>query len=200
VRPLDHFDCVIMAELQVRGDLPNVELARRLGLSPAATLRRVQQLRSDGRIEGIRAVINHEKVELRVEAFVLITLTEYSEAGDAQFARALDSLPNVLRADAVTGADDVLLHIAAVDTRDLQDVLRTLPRIGARRVTHASPARSGQTTGPCPGTDQALLTRKVCAPATMADQLGQPMRPHSGSRPPYGDDVSAGRVCWPSFG
>src|SRR5215211_934409 len=46
---LDHFDYVIMAELQVRGDLPNVELARRLGLSPAATLRRVQQLRSDGR-------------------------------------------------------------------------------------------------------------------------------------------------------
>jgi Lrp/AsnC family leucine-responsive transcriptional regulator len=41
----------------------------------------------------------------------------------------------VLRADAVTGADDVLLHIAAVDTRELQDVLRTLPRIGARRVT-----------------------------------------------------------------
>ncbi|HET9563536.1 MAG TPA: AsnC family transcriptional regulator [Mycobacterium sp.] len=57
MRPLDHFDCVIMAELQVRGDLPNVQLARRLGLSPAATLRRVQQLRSDGRLEGIRAVI-----------------------------------------------------------------------------------------------------------------------------------------------
>ena len=34
----------------------------------------------------------------------------------------------------------------------------------------------------------------------MANQLGQPMRPHSGSRAPYGDDVSAGRVCWPSFG
>ena len=135
VRPLDHFDCVIMAELQVRGDLPNVELAPRLRLSPAATLRRVQQLRSDGRIEGIQAVINHEKVGLRVEAFVLVTLTEHSEAGDAQFARALDSLPNVLRADAVTGADDVLLHIAAVDTRELQNVLRTLPRIGARGVT-----------------------------------------------------------------
>lgn len=135
MRPLDHFDCVIMAELQVRGDLPNVELARRLGLSPAATRRRVQQLRSDGRIEGIRAVINHEQIGLRVEAFVLVTLTEHSEAGDAQFARALDSLPNVLRADAVTGADDAQLHIAAVDTRDFQDVLRTLPRIGARRVT-----------------------------------------------------------------
>jgi Lrp/AsnC family transcriptional regulator, leucine-responsive regulatory protein len=124
---LDHFDCVIMAELQARGDLPNVELARRRGLSPAATLRRVQQLRSDGRIEAIRAVINHEKVGLRVEAFVLVTLAEHSEAGDAEFARALDSLPNVLRADAVTGADDVLLHIAAVDTRDSKTCFAPFP-------------------------------------------------------------------------
>jgi Lrp/AsnC family transcriptional regulator, leucine-responsive regulatory protein len=41
----------------------------------------------------------------------------------------------VLRADAVTGADDVLLHVAAPDTRELQEVLRTLPRISASRVT-----------------------------------------------------------------
>ena len=48
MRPLDHFDCVIMAELQVRGDLPHVELARRLGLSPAATLRRVHGGETEG--------------------------------------------------------------------------------------------------------------------------------------------------------
>ena len=124
-----------MTELQEQGDLPNVELARRVGLSPAATLRRVQGLRSDGCIRGSRAVIDHEKVGLRVEAFVLVTLAEHSERGDARFARALDALPNVLRADAIAGADDVLLHVVAADTRELQDVLRTLPRIGARRVT-----------------------------------------------------------------
>jgi Lrp/AsnC family transcriptional regulator, leucine-responsive regulatory protein len=133
VRPLDHFDCVIMAESQVRGDLPNVELARRLGLSPAATLPRSSNSAATAESrESEPSLITRRS---NCNAFVLVTLTEHSEAGDAQFARALDSLPNVLRADAVTGADDVLLHIAAVDTRDLQDVLRTLPRIGARRVT-----------------------------------------------------------------
>lgn len=122
-----------MAELQVHADLPNVELARRLGLSPAATLAGCSNF--GGRIAGIRAVVDHEKVGLRVEAFVLVTMAEHSEASDAQFARALGGMPNVLRADAVTGADDVLLHIAAADTRELQEVLRALPRIGARRVT-----------------------------------------------------------------
>jgi AsnC-like helix-turn-helix protein len=50
-------------------------------------------------------------------------------------SEALAGIPAVLRADAVTGPDDVPLQIAAADARDLQSVLRTLPRIGARRVT-----------------------------------------------------------------
>ncbi|HEY7273896.1 MAG TPA: Lrp/AsnC family transcriptional regulator [Actinoplanes sp.] len=132
---LDDKDCAILDLLQSEGDLPNVELARRVHLSPAATLRRVQRLRIEGVITGVRAIVDPEKVGAKVEAFVLIALAEHSEAGDVRFAEALARIPAVLRADAVTGPDDVLLHIAAADARDLQSVLRMLPRIGARRVT-----------------------------------------------------------------
>jgi Lrp/AsnC family transcriptional regulator, leucine-responsive regulatory protein len=135
VRRFDDVDCAIMRELQEQGDLPNVELARRVGLSPAATLRRVQQLRQNGVLTGVHAVVDHERVGLRVEAFVLVVLRAHTPEHDARFAGELARLPNVLRADAVTGADDVLLHVAAADTRELQEVLRTLPRIGASRVT-----------------------------------------------------------------
>jgi hypothetical protein len=79
----------------------------------------------------------------------------------------------VLRADAVTGADDVLLHIAAVDTRELQDVLRTLPRTGPRvttllrleAVNHRPLSRYGPTTP-----DPKSLERAVRSPgvATIA--------------------------------
>ena len=41
---LDDKDCAILAILQEEGDLPNLELARRVGLSPAATSRRVTRL------------------------------------------------------------------------------------------------------------------------------------------------------------
>jgi Lrp/AsnC family leucine-responsive transcriptional regulator len=132
---LDDKDCAILDLLQHEGDLPNIELARRLQLSPAATLRRVQRLRADGVITGVRALVDPEKVGARVEAFVLVTLTEHSEGSDTRFAEALAEIPAVLRADAVTGADDVLLHVAAADARELQGVLRILPRVGARRVT-----------------------------------------------------------------
>jgi Lrp/AsnC family leucine-responsive transcriptional regulator len=132
---IDDLDCVILATLQQHGDLPNVELARRVGLSPAATLRRVQRLRAAGVIKGIRAVVDHEQLGLRVEAFVLVALAEHADPNDPRLARQLDAMPEILRADTIAGQDDLLLHIAATDTRELQQVLRKLPRLGARRIT-----------------------------------------------------------------
>jgi Lrp/AsnC family leucine-responsive transcriptional regulator len=132
---LDEIDCVILATLQERGDLPNVELARRVGLSPAATLRRVQRLRTAGVIERIGAVVNHELVGLRVEAFVLIALDEHADTNDPRLARQLAAVPEILCADTIAGQDDLLLHIAATDTRELQQVLRKLAGLGARRIT-----------------------------------------------------------------
>ena len=133
--PLDEKDCAIIDLLQREGDLPNIELARRVQLSPAATLRRVQRLRAEGVITGVHAAVDPEKVGIKVEAFVLIALTEHSDAGERRLAEALAGMPAVLQADAIAGTDDVLLHVAAADARELQGVLRTLPRIGARRVT-----------------------------------------------------------------
>jgi Lrp/AsnC family leucine-responsive transcriptional regulator len=132
---LDALDCAIVDVLQQRGDVPNVELARSVGLSPAATLRRVARLRADGVITGVHARVDPGRVGAGLQAFVLVVLDEHDEDSAERFARAVARMPQVLRADAVSGADDVLLHVAAAGTADLQDVLRALPRIGARRAT-----------------------------------------------------------------
>lgn len=135
ISELDALDCAIVDLLQQRGDIPNVELARAVGLSPAATLRRVARLRADGVITGVHARVDPQRVGAGLQAFVLVVLDEHDEASAERFARAVAEMPEVLRADAVSGADDVLLHVAAAGTADLQDVLRALPRIGARRAT-----------------------------------------------------------------
>jgi Lrp/AsnC family leucine-responsive transcriptional regulator len=132
---LDDLDCVIVDVLQQQGDIPNVELARAVGLSPAATLRRVARLRADGVITGIHARVDPERVGAGLQAFVLVALSEHDEDSAKRFAQAVAQMPQVLRADAVSGADDVLLHVAASGTAELQEVLRALPRIGARRAT-----------------------------------------------------------------
>jgi Lrp/AsnC family transcriptional regulator, leucine-responsive regulatory protein len=131
---LDDLDCALLATLQERGDAPNVELAQAVGLSPAATLRRVRRLRDDGVIEGVRAAVDPARVGLAIDAFVLATLAEHSARADADFGHAVGSMANVLRADAVAGADDVLLHVVAADAADLHRTLLALKRAGAARL------------------------------------------------------------------
>ena len=132
---IDDIDCALLAELQERGDIPNIELARRAGLSPAATSRRVARLRSSGVIEAIRAVVVPEQVGLAVEAYVLVTLAAHAPDADAAFARAVGGMPSVLRADSIAGAEDALLHVALTKPADLQRLLLTLKRAGASRLT-----------------------------------------------------------------
>lgn len=132
--PLDDLDCALLALLQERGDRQNVELAREVGLSPAATLRRVRRLREDGVIDSVRATVDPAAVGLHLEAFVFVTLAEHSGTVDAAFARAVDGMANVIRADVVAGADDVLLHVVAHDASELHRTLLDLKRAGAARV------------------------------------------------------------------
>src|SRR4029078_2488235 len=55
---MDRLDRAIVAELQRDGRLSNVELASRVGLTPAPCLRRVRRLEEDGVITGYIAVID----------------------------------------------------------------------------------------------------------------------------------------------
>lgn len=130
---LDDTDCALLALLQDHGDAQNVDLARAVGLSPAATLRRVRRLREEGVIAGVHAAVDPREVGLALDAFVLATLVEHSAGADAAFARAVTKLDRVLRADTIAGADDVLLHVVATDAADLHRTLLALKRAGASR-------------------------------------------------------------------
>jgi Lrp/AsnC family transcriptional regulator, leucine-responsive regulatory protein len=147
---LDDIDCALLDALQERGDVPNVELARAVGLSPAATSRRVQRLRADGVVEAIRAVVVPEQVGLVIEAYVLITLAEHSPGADARFAREVAAMPSVLRADGIAGAEDALLHVAVATAGDLQRLLLALKRAGASRATTMLRLQAIKPAGPVP--------------------------------------------------
>lgn len=60
---MDRFDERILQELKRNGRLTNVELSERIGLSPSATLRRVQELERNETIQGYRAVLNPKNAE-----------------------------------------------------------------------------------------------------------------------------------------
>ena len=53
---LDEIDLKILAEIQADGRITNVELAKRVGISPPPCLRRVRTLEEEGYIQGYRGL------------------------------------------------------------------------------------------------------------------------------------------------
>ena len=58
---LDEIADRILHELSRDGRLSNIELADRVGLSPSACLRRVQELEKTGLIKGYRAILDRDQ-------------------------------------------------------------------------------------------------------------------------------------------
>src|SRR5487761_1816090 len=79
-KPMDAVDHHIIAELQRDGRLSNVELAERVGLSPAPCLRRVRRLESEGVIRGYVARIDPRAVGRSFEVLVNVDLTRKDRA------------------------------------------------------------------------------------------------------------------------
>jgi Lrp/AsnC family transcriptional regulator, leucine-responsive regulatory protein len=132
---LDDVDMRLLEELERDADRPNVELARIVGLSPAATLKRVRRLKDEGVIEGIHARLNEGELGYPLRVYVMATLGEHDERANNRFKAAILKMPNVVRADWVTGETDALLEVVARDVAELQRVLVALSaRAGAARL------------------------------------------------------------------
>ncbi|MBC2876413.1 MULTISPECIES: Lrp/AsnC family transcriptional regulator [Streptomyces] len=72
---VDEVDRDILYHLQQDGRLTNVELARRVGLTPPPCLRRVKRLEEAGIITGYRARVDHEAAGRGLEVLVSIEVS-----------------------------------------------------------------------------------------------------------------------------
>jgi len=148
---LDEIDVRLLAELEADADRPNVELARLVGLSPAATLNRVRRLKDSGVIRGIAARLDSAAAGFTLQVYVLVTLARHEEAAAQRFAKTVRELPQIIAADEVTGDVDALLMIVARDVADLQGVLvRLSTRGGTTRLVTLLRLREIKPTSPLP--------------------------------------------------
>ena len=131
---LDPVDVRLLAELQVDADRPNVELARLVGLSPAATLNRVRRLKESGVLRRITARLDSTAAGFPLQVYLMVTLARHDEAANRRFEQAVATLPHVIAADWVTGEVDAVLMVVARDVGELQHVLLKLSTRGASRL------------------------------------------------------------------
>jgi DNA-binding Lrp family transcriptional regulator len=117
---LDSTDLRILAELQAHGALSNVELARRVHLSPSPCLARVKALEHNGVIERYVALANAAALGLGLNVFISISLKEQSKAALAEFEQRIAEHDEVMECYLMTGDSDYLIRVAVADITALE--------------------------------------------------------------------------------
>lgn len=112
---IDFTDQKILQNLSREGRLSNLELAERIGLSPSACLRRVQELERMGVIKGYRAVLDPAKMGLGFIAYLTVGLNSHTKASQEAFERAISRAPEVVECHNITGTVEYLLRVEAGD-------------------------------------------------------------------------------------
>ena len=130
---IDRIDQSILAILQEDARISNVELAKKVGLSASACLRRVGQLEKSGLVNGYHADLNLDGLGHSVLVLVRITLHGQSAEMMAEFEAAVTRIPQVLACFLLAGEDDYMLRISARDVGDFgrihTDYLSALPHV-----------------------------------------------------------------------
>lgn len=137
IKKLDRIDRNILDELQNDGRLSNVELSKRVGLSPTPCLERVKRLENDGYISGYKAILNPEKLGAALLVIVEITLTKTSPDVFDDFSKAVHELDVIQECHLVSGDFDFLLKTRVADMAAyrqlLGDTLLRLPAVSESR-------------------------------------------------------------------
>jgi len=131
---LDDVDLHLLTALQEDADRTNVELARLVGLSPAATLYRVRRLKESGVIRIIRAELDPTAAGFPLQVYVTATLARHDPRSSSVLDDHIRTMPQIIAADSVAGETDYLLTIVARDVAELQQVLASIATRGGQRL------------------------------------------------------------------
>ncbi|MEL6171982.1 MAG: Lrp/AsnC family transcriptional regulator [Pseudomonadota bacterium] len=132
---MDEISQKILRVLSNEGRISNLELAEKVGLSPSACLRRVQELEKRGVISGYRAVLDRSKLGVGFVAYATVGLNSHTKAAQEAFEAAMATAPEVVECHNITGAVEYLLRIEAADLAAYKsfhtDVVGVLPQVNS---------------------------------------------------------------------
>lgn len=111
-------------------------LAHRLGLAESTTAYRLRALRERGVVRGTRLDVDLAALGRPLEAIVKVRLQSHNQELVSRLYDDLVTVPGVLRAYHVAGADDFHLHVAVADAGALRDLV--LDHITVHRVVRST--------------------------------------------------------------
>ena len=138
---LDSIDLRILCELQDDSSLSNVELARRVHLSPSPCLARVKALEAAGLIRRYVALLDPVQLGLLLNVFIFISLKQQTRASLEAFEARVCAREEVMECYLMTGDADYLIRVAIPDIvaleRFIVEELSPMPEVEKIRSSFA---------------------------------------------------------------
>lgn len=127
---IDTLDARLIATLRDNPRVGLLEVARRLGVARGTAQARLAKLETAGVITGHGPEIDPQRLGYPISAFIFVELAQ-GRLDDA--VAVMESIPEVIEADAISGPQDLICRVVARDTEHLQDVVNALLRAPAIR-------------------------------------------------------------------
>lgn len=121
---LDEIDFKILKVLQEEGKISNLNLSKKIGLSPAPTLERVKKLEQNDVITSYHAKLNQTSLGLQLNALIQVTLVRQLPDAAENFLKQADKIAEVIEVFQVTGNFDFHLRVVTKDILDFERLIR----------------------------------------------------------------------------
>lgn len=156
IRDMDDINLKILKILQQKARIPNIEVARQLGMAPSGVLERVRKLERQGIIDGYEVRLNPVRFDRGLVAFVFII--PQAESDQSELGESLAAIPDVQEVHCVAGEDGFMVKVRVADTAHLDQVRRerimALPQVQSTRTVIA--LHTYKETGCIPLDDSAM--------------------------------------------
>ena len=123
---MDEVDRKLLELLQQDSTLAMSDLADRVGLSATPVWKRIQKMEQAGVISRRVALLDPERVGIGLIVFVAIEAREHTPEWLAQFAAAVQSMPEIVDAYRMAGEVDYMLRVAVPEMAEFDAFYKRL--------------------------------------------------------------------------
>jgi DNA-binding Lrp family transcriptional regulator len=145
--PIDELDARLIRTLRENPRVGLLEVARRLGVARGTVQARLAKMEARGVITGHGPEVDPQAMGYPIAAFVLV---ELAQGRLPEAVAAMEAIPEVLEADAISGPQDLICRVVARDTEHLQQLVNEMLATPAIRrctsyivLTRQVPPRTG---------------------------------------------------------
>jgi Lrp/AsnC family leucine-responsive transcriptional regulator len=119
---MDKTDLEILKILRKKARIPNVEVARAIGMAPSAILERIKKLEARGVIQGYEVRLNPDMFQCTMTAFVQIHLASPTAVESA--GKALARIDQIQEVHFMAGGDTLMAKLKISGNAELDTIIR----------------------------------------------------------------------------